>query len=71
MSVIERIKEKIEAEKAVAIPAPELERMLEFRRSDAMREGSSCTTQEYGWGNGEKACALSAASLSLKARGYL
>jgi hypothetical protein len=39
--------------------------------ADAIREGSLVTTQEHGWGSGENACALSAARLAARARGYL
>ena len=54
-----------------SIDAKALARATEFRLSDAIREGSSCTTQEYGWGSGDTACALSAAGLSAAARGYI
>jgi hypothetical protein len=36
---------------------------------DLIREGSSKTTQSYTWGDGESACALSAAYLAARARG--
>lgn len=41
-----------------------------YTLADAMREGSSVTTQEHGWGNGDTACALSAANIAARARGY-
>lgn len=44
---------------------------MEFTLADAIREGSKNTTQAYGWGNGETACALTAAVISAKARGYI
>ena len=43
----------------------------EFSLADAVREGSSVTTQAYTWGNGENACVISAAYLSATARGYI
>jgi hypothetical protein len=62
--------------------APAIEKMAEelalieekvvtgYTLADAIREGSSVTTQEYGWGHGENACALSAGCIAAKARGY-
>lgn len=41
-----------------------------FTLADAIREGSTVTTQEYDWGNGDTACALSAAVIAATARGY-
>jgi len=41
-----------------------------YTLADAMREGSSVSEQAYNWGAGEKACALSAACIAAKARGY-
>jgi hypothetical protein len=41
-----------------------------YTLADAIREGSSVTTQEHGWGSGETACALSAGSIAATARGY-
>jgi len=49
----------------------DLEVMTSYTLADAMREGSTVTTQEYGWGTGENACALSAARLAARARGYI
>lgn len=40
--------------------------------ADAIREGSLVTTHSTdGWGDGESACALSAAVIAAKAHGYL
>jgi len=42
-----------------------------YTLADAIREGSSVTEQEVGgWGNGARACALTAAVIAAKARGY-
>lgn len=49
----------------------ELERLTSYTLADAIREGSSVTTQAYSWGDGETACALTAAAIAAKARGYL
>jgi hypothetical protein len=46
-------------------------RMLTFTLSDAIRMGSSVTEQSYDWGDGNTACALSAAAIAAKAVGYI
>ena len=42
-----------------------------YTLADAIRDGSKVSTQEYGWGNGETACALTAAVIGAKSRGYV
>lgn len=49
----------------------EMNVLTKFTLADAIREGSTVSTQEYGWGAGETACALSAACISGAARGYV
>lgn len=63
---------KVEELKGIldATEVKELDR-LNFRLSDAIREGASVTTKATGWGNGETACALHGAVISAKARGYI
>lgn len=47
-------------------------RTMEYTLADAIREGSSVTEQAVGkFGNGLTACALTAAVISAKARGYV
>lgn len=46
-------------------------RRMNYRLSDAIREGSSITTQANGWGAGQQACALHAAVIAAEARGHL
>lgn len=54
-----------------ATEVKEIERM-NYRLSDAIREGSTVTDQATGaWGEGESACALHAAVISATARGYM
>jgi hypothetical protein len=65
MSVIEKHAERV----AEAIDVDVLERM-QYRLSDAIREGSAVSDQAYGWGDESTACALSAAYASAKARNY-
>lgn len=48
-----------------------LEVLTGYTLADAIREGSSVSTQEYGWGNGITACALTSAVIGAKARGYV
>ena len=66
-TVIERTVEKL----ITGDQAQELQRMTEFRLSDAMRLGSSVSEQAYNWSNGEALCALSAAVCAAKATGWL
>lgn len=43
-----------------------------YTLADAIREGSTVSEQEVGgWGDGERACALTAATIAAKARGYI
>lgn len=42
-----------------------------YTLADAIREGSTVSTQSYNWGNGETACALTAAVIAASARGYV
>lgn len=42
-----------------------------YTLADAIRDGSKVSTQEYGWGNGATACALTAAVIGAKSRGYV
>jgi hypothetical protein len=42
-----------------------------YTLADAIREGSSVSKQERGWGNGLTACALTAAVIGAKSRGYV
>ena len=44
---------------------------MEYSLADAIREGCSVTTQAYNWGDGETACAMSAAVIAARARGFM
>jgi phage gp29-like protein len=68
MSTQQKVDELKEILKATEVK--ELEDM-KFTLADAIREGSSITEQAHGWGTGENACALHAAVISAKARGYM
>jgi hypothetical protein len=70
MRTLERVIEDA-VEVISAADAASLERSATYRLSDAMREGSQVTTQAKGWGNTDRACALSAAAIALKARNIL
>lgn len=67
LTPLEQATEKVREQ----ISDKDLERMTSYTLADAIREGSSVTTQAYNWGNGETACALTAAAIAAKARGYL
>ena len=67
------IEEKVDALKGIqdATEVKELER-LNYRLSDAIREGSQVSGQAFDWAD-EKGnlCAMSAAVVAAKARGYM
>lgn len=55
-----------------AVPVEQLEAMsrnLTF--ADALRVGVQVTEQEYGWGSGDRACALSAVRIGGEATGWV
>lgn len=64
--------EKVEELKGIfeATEISDIKRM-NYRLSDAIREGASVTEQTNGWGDGEKACALHAAVIAAQARGHM
>jgi len=47
------------------------EKVMTTSLADLIRSGSTRTEQEYGWGSGENACALSAAAYSAAALGVI
>lgn len=50
----------------------EMDVLTGYTLADAMREGSSVTGQKIGgWVDGNQSCALGAAFLAAKARGYV
>lgn len=59
--VIDRIAEQVD----------NVEKIGTYTLADAIREGSSFTEKANGWGTGEQACALHAAALAAKTRGYI
>ena len=64
--------EKVDELKGIldATETAEIKRM-NYRLSDAIREGSMVSDQAEGWGDGETACAMHAAVIAAKARGYM
>lgn len=64
--------EKVDELKGIieATESKELDR-LNYRLSDAIREGSSVSDKAIGWGDGDTTCALHAAVVAAKARGYI
>lgn len=68
-----KTQEKIDELRGIlaATEVKELDR-LNYRLSDAIREGSSITTgTDTGWGDGDSACALHAGFIAAAARGYI
>lgn len=68
-------KQAATVEKLKNIPVPSVDELEAATRpltlADAIRAGSTVTEQAYGWGDGQSACALSAAALYAKAHGFL
>lgn len=59
-------------EVAKAVSNDELEAMTRsLTFMDALRVGSKVTKQEYNWGSGNQACALSAARIGAQATGWI
>jgi hypothetical protein len=56
---------------AQQIDAISLEVATSYTLADAIREGSTVTEQAYSWGSGNSACALSAAAIAARVRGYV
>lgn len=46
-------------------------RSMEYTLADAIREGSTVSIQTIGYGDGETACALTAAVIAGKGRGFI
>lgn len=51
--------------------AIEVDVVTSYTLADAIREGCLVTEKETGWGNGDRACALSAAVVAATRRGYV
>lgn len=67
ITLSDRVVEKMEA----AIAESDLTDSMSYGLADAIREGSSVTKQSVGWQNGDRMCALSAATLAMTARHLL
>lgn len=71
MSIDEKAAE-LRALREAELAEIELDVIGSYTLADAIREGSSVTEQTVGWGDGcENACAMTAAVLSAKSRGYM
>lgn len=66
----EEIITEIESDIAAEMSGIE-EKVMTTSLADLIRLGSKHTTQEYGWGSGDTACALSAAAYSASALGII
>lgn len=49
----------------------EMKVLTGYTLADAIREGCKVSDQAYSWGNGDNACALSAAVIAATARGFI
>lgn len=65
------VEEKIEEIRSNISDTALDEMVRPFHLADAILEGSAVSDQAFAWGDGANACALSAAVMSAKARGYL
>ena len=67
-----KTEEKIDELKGIldATEIKELKR-LNYRLSDAIREGSSVTDKANGWGDGNSACTMHAAVIAAAARNFI
>lgn len=71
MSVIEKQVEQLREQLVDAEGAAELKRM-NYRLSDAIREGATVSGQAYDWTDEEgNMCAMSAGVVAARARGYM
>ena len=71
MSIVE---EKVDALKGIQDATTEVEQLerLNYRLSDAIREGCQVSDQAYDWATTDGSlCAMSAAVVAAKARNYL
>lgn len=66
---VDELTEKF-AEMEKGLEVDQIKRM-NYRLSDAIREGSTVTEQANGWGDGEQACAMHAAVIAARARGFM
>ncbi len=69
METVSKIDQAVERIKSV-IDEISLDVATSYTLADAIREGAKATEQAYNWGDGDNACALTAAALAAKARGY-
>lgn len=70
MSIATKIDEKADELKKV-LGEIELNVLGNYTLADAIREGGLVTVQAHDWGNGESACALSAAVIAARSRGFM
>lgn len=61
----------LDAETMAMLGETEMKVVTGYTLADAIREGSTVSEQSYNWGDGETACALTAAALAARARGFI
>jgi hypothetical protein len=66
-----KLDEKIDELREILPDLGEMElKTMQYSLADAIREGCLNTTQAHNWGDGENVCAMSAAVMAARARGY-
>lgn len=69
---VETLRTNLEAEAAKVVGEVEMAVATRFTLADAIREGATVSDQAYTWTDGEgNMCAMSAAVVAAKARGYM
>lgn len=69
---VETLRTNLEAEAAKVVGEVEMAVATRFTLADAIRLGSTVSDQAYTWTDGEgNMCAMSAAVVAAKARGYM
>lgn len=71
MNVLDRKALELSEQLQAELGAIELDVTTSYTLADAIREGGLVSKQARGWGNGDNACALSAAVIAAKARDYV
>jgi hypothetical protein len=68
-----RVNEKAEElrEMRAALGEIEMDVVTNYTLADAIREGSTVTTQAHEWGDGANACAMTAAVVAARSRNYM
>ena len=71
--MVNKVEEKVDELKKMREELGEIEMsvLTNYSLADAIREGGLVTVQAFNWGNGESACAMSAAVIAARSRGFM